>query len=43
MAPTPPWALYGATERGFDPIEARFFRRKAKNELGGAGDDEKQP
>ncbi|KAF1332026.1 tRNA wybutosine-synthesizing protein, partial [Globisporangium splendens] len=28
MAPTPSWAVYDATERGFDPIETRFRRTK---------------
>ena len=30
MAPTPPWAVYGAEERGFDPVEKRFFRAKKR-------------
>ncbi|XP_059163197.1 S-adenosyl-L-methionine-dependent tRNA 4-demethylwyosine synthase TYW1-like [Physella acuta] len=28
MAPTPGWAVYGSTEKGFDPDETRFFRKK---------------
>ncbi|XP_041350562.1 S-adenosyl-L-methionine-dependent tRNA 4-demethylwyosine synthase TYW1-like [Gigantopelta aegis] len=28
MAKTPHWAVYGATERGFDPQETRFHRKK---------------
>lgn len=32
MAPTPDWAIAGAPERGFDPIEVRHHRNKpAKN------------
>ncbi len=31
MAPTPRWAVFGATEGGFDPIETRFYRKKAKD------------
>ncbi len=27
MAPTPPWALFGSKERGFDPGETRFHRK----------------
>jgi len=31
-APTPDWAIHGAPERGFDPIEVRHHRKKpAKN------------
>ena len=29
MAVTPTWALYASTERGFDPLEARWRRTKA--------------
>ena len=29
VAPTPSWAVYDATEGGFDPIEKRFYRNKA--------------
>jgi len=28
MEPTPPWALVGAKERGFDPEQMRFRRNK---------------
>ena len=28
MAPTPDWAVYGAAEAGFDPIETRFHRTR---------------
>jgi len=27
MAETPDWAVYGAKERGFDPMETRWFRK----------------
>ena len=39
MAPTPAWAVFGATEQGFDPREKRWFR-KGKAEVnvdGGCG------
>lgn len=26
-APTPSWAVYGAEEEGFDPVETRFYRK----------------
>lgn len=29
MLPTPPWAVYGATEAGFDPQETRV--KKVRN------------
>ncbi|CAG0918549.1 unnamed protein product, partial [Notodromas monacha] len=28
MAPTPDWAVFGATEQGFDPAETRTNRKK---------------
>ena len=28
MAKTPKWAVYGASEQGFDPMETRFHRKK---------------
>ena len=28
---TPDWAVYGAIERGFDPQETRFYRKKRKD------------
>lgn len=28
MAKTPQWAIFGAVERGFDPIETRWQRNK---------------
>lgn len=34
MAKTPSWAVFGAKEQGFDPIETRFFRKKQKD-IGG--------
>ena len=39
MAPTPAWAVFGATEQGFDPREKRWFRKgKAEvNVEGGCG------
>jgi tRNA wybutosine-synthesizing protein 1 len=30
VAATPDWAVFGATERGFDPVETRW-KRKDKN------------
>ncbi|VDI07684.1 Hypothetical predicted protein [Mytilus galloprovincialis] len=30
MAKTPPWAVFGAKEQGFDPVETRFFRKKTE-------------
>ena len=30
MVPTPEWAVYGSTERGFDPAEKRFHRKSKK-------------
>ena len=39
MAPTPAWAVFGATEQGFDPREKRWFRkgRAEANVDGGCG------
>lgn len=34
MARTPNWAVFGAQEQGFDPVETRFFR-KTKKDIGG--------
>ncbi len=34
MAKTPRWAVFGAEERGFDPVETRFYRKKQKD-IGG--------
>lgn len=31
VRPTPPWATYGARERGFDPRETRTLRKSAKD------------
>ncbi len=27
MEVTPDWAVYGASERGFDPVETRHYRK----------------
>ncbi len=36
MAETPAWAVYGARERGFDPVETRWSRKdKAAKDLSG--------
>ena len=39
VSPTPPWAVFGATEQGFDPSEKRWYRKgKAEaNVEGGCG------
>lgn len=29
MLRTPEWAVYGSTERGFDPVETRRYRKPA--------------
>ncbi|KAK6192346.1 hypothetical protein SNE40_003827 [Patella caerulea] len=31
MARTPSWAVFGAKERGFDPLETRYHRKKQKD------------
>ncbi|XP_063313405.1 S-adenosyl-L-methionine-dependent tRNA 4-demethylwyosine synthase TYW1-like [Pelobates fuscus] len=31
VAKTPNWALFGSTERGFDPVDTRFQRKKTKD------------
>ncbi|XP_051891808.1 S-adenosyl-L-methionine-dependent tRNA 4-demethylwyosine synthase TYW1 isoform X3 [Pristis pectinata] len=31
MAKTPAWALFGAKQRGFDPVDIRFQRKKLKD------------
>ncbi|XP_069768163.1 S-adenosyl-L-methionine-dependent tRNA 4-demethylwyosine synthase TYW1 isoform X3 [Narcine bancroftii] len=31
MAKTPAWALFGAMQRGFDPVDIRFQRKKLKD------------
>ena len=38
-APTPHWAVYGANERGFDPLEKRWYRKgkREENVDGGCG------
>ncbi|KAH3891262.1 hypothetical protein DPMN_015355 [Dreissena polymorpha] len=35
MAKTPNWAVFGATEQGFDPKETRYFRKNAKKDIAG--------
>ncbi|XP_077578587.1 S-adenosyl-L-methionine-dependent tRNA 4-demethylwyosine synthase TYW1 [Stigmatopora nigra] len=35
MAPTPPWALFGARQQGFDPAETRFQRRNKGKDVSG--------
>lgn len=30
-APLPPWATFGARERGFDPSDTRMLRRSRKD------------
>jgi len=30
MLETPTWAVYGANEKGFDPEDNRFMRKKKK-------------
>ncbi|XP_029027149.1 S-adenosyl-L-methionine-dependent tRNA 4-demethylwyosine synthase TYW1 [Betta splendens] len=35
MAQTPSWALFGATEQGFDPTDTRFQRRNKTKDLSG--------
>ncbi|XP_064425076.1 S-adenosyl-L-methionine-dependent tRNA 4-demethylwyosine synthase TYW1 [Latimeria chalumnae] len=35
MAKTPPWALFGAKERGFDPIDTRFQRKNKTKDIAG--------
>ena len=31
MLPTPTWALMGSKERGFDPVEKRFHKKRGVN------------
>ena len=31
MLPTPSWALMGSKERGFDPVEKRFHKKRGVN------------
>lgn len=33
MMETPSWAVFGAKEKGFDPAEERFFRKKGSKEV----------
>lgn len=35
MARTPPWALFGARERGFDPLDVRFQRKNKARDMSG--------
>lgn len=35
MAPTPHWAVFGDENRGFDPEETRWHRKKKKHDVGG--------
>lgn len=35
MAETAGWSVYGAAERGFDPEETRWHRRKKNKDIGG--------
>lgn len=35
MAPTPHWAVMGAKEQGFDPVETRFRRKQKQKDIGG--------
>ncbi|KAL3057866.1 hypothetical protein OYC64_008172 [Pagothenia borchgrevinki] len=35
MAKTPSWALFGATEQGFDPVDTRFQRRNKTKDISG--------
>ncbi|KAM7032990.1 S-adenosyl-L-methionine-dependent tRNA 4-demethylwyosine synthase TYW1-like isoform 1-T3 [Acridotheres tristis] len=34
-ARTPPWALFGAKERGFDPLDVRFQRKNKARDISG--------
>jgi tRNA wybutosine-synthesizing protein 1 len=31
ISKTPEWAVFGAKERGFDPVDLRFNRKKKKD------------
>lgn len=33
ILPTPSWAVYGADERGFDPAETRFTKKKGQGRV----------
>ncbi|XP_036897624.1 S-adenosyl-L-methionine-dependent tRNA 4-demethylwyosine synthase TYW1 isoform X2 [Sturnira hondurensis] len=35
MAKTPPWALFGASERGFDPKDRRYQRKNKSKDVSG--------
>lgn len=35
MARTPPWAVFGARERGFDPKDTRYQRKNKSKDISG--------
>lgn len=35
MAKTPSWAMFGANEQGFDPVDTRFQRRNKTKDISG--------
>ncbi|XP_044311990.1 S-adenosyl-L-methionine-dependent tRNA 4-demethylwyosine synthase TYW1 isoform X1 [Varanus komodoensis] len=35
LAPTPPWAVFGAQEKGFDPTDTRFRRKNKTKDISG--------
>ena len=35
MAVTPDWAVFGHSQRGFDPQETRWYRKKPNKDIGG--------
>ena len=35
MAVTPDWAVFGHSQRGFDPQETRWHRKKSNKDIGG--------
>jgi tRNA wybutosine-synthesizing protein 1 len=39
MAKTPAWAVFGASEQGFDPTESRFYRKKQRQAVGESSED----
>lgn len=39
LAPTPSWAVWGAEEEGFDPVETRWRRKQKKNKNPAAASD----
>ena len=34
-APTPEWAVIGHAQRGFDPVETRWYRKNKNKDMGG--------